>query len=63
MRLMPKSRYFNAYNDTVLAKELARYNICYVNCREFGARQLDCKYATIAKSEPFQIYSGWSLLG
>ena len=54
VRSTPKSRYFAAFNGTVLAKELARYNIYYVNCREFGARQLDCKYATIAKSEAFQ---------
>lgn len=54
VRSMPKSRYFNAYNDTTLSKELAKQNIRYVHCREFGARQLDFKYATIANSEPFQ---------
>ncbi len=54
VRSMPRSRYFAAYNDTALAKELAKYNIHYEHWREFGARQLDFKYKTIANSEPFQ---------
>lgn len=54
VRSMPRSRYFATYNDISLSKELAKYNIRYEHWREFGARQLDYKYETIANSEPFQ---------
>lgn len=54
VRSVPKSGYFTDYNDDVLSQELAQQNIRYFHCREFGARQLDYKYATIANSEPFQ---------
>ena len=54
VRSMPRSRYFAAYNDTALSKELAKHNIRYEHWREFGARQLDFKYEMIASSEPFQ---------
>lgn len=54
VRSVPRSRYFAAYNDTVLSKELAKYQIRYEHWREFGARQLDYKYETIASSAPFQ---------
>lgn len=54
VRSMPKSRYFAAYNNTALSKELAKFNIRYEHRWELGARQLDYKYATIANSEPFQ---------
>lgn len=54
VRSLPRSRYFVGYNDVSLSKELAKYNIRYEHWREFGARQLDFKYATIANSEPFQ---------
>lgn len=54
VRSMPRSRYFAAYNDMALSKELAKHNIRYEHWREFGARQLDYKYETIANSELFQ---------
>ena len=54
VRSLPRSRYFASYNDVSLSKELAKYNIHYEHWREFGARQLDYKYETIANSEPFQ---------
>ncbi len=54
VRSMPRSRYFPNYNNYSLAKELAKFNIRYEHWQEFGARQLDCKYTTIANSEPFQ---------
>ena len=54
VRSMPRSRYFADYNDNSLSKELAKYNIRYEHWREFGARQLDYKYETIANSELFQ---------
>ena len=54
VRSMPRSRYFAAYNDVSLSKELVKHNICYEHWREFGARQLGYKYETIANSEPFQ---------
>ena len=54
VRSIPRSRYFADYNDIVLSKELAKYNIRYEHWREFGARQLDYNYETIASSEPFQ---------
>ena len=54
VRSMPRSRYFASYNDVSLSKELAKYNIRYEHWREFGARQLDYKYETIAISEAFQ---------
>ena len=54
VRSMPRSRYFQNYNNYSLVKELAKQNIRYEHWQEFGARQLDCKYTTIANSEPFQ---------
>lgn len=54
VRSVPRSRYFAAFNDTALSKELFKHNIRYEHWREFGARQLDYKYQTIANSEPFQ---------
>jgi len=54
VRSMPRSLYFPNYNNYSLAKELAKQNIRYEHRWEFGARQLDYKYETIANSEPFQ---------
>ncbi|MDR1917500.1 MAG: DUF488 domain-containing protein [Christensenellaceae bacterium] len=54
VRSMPKSRYFANFNDNVLLKELPKHNIKYENWQEFGARQLNFNYDTIANSEPFK---------
>jgi uncharacterized protein (DUF488 family) len=54
VRSTPKSRYFANFNSNVLSKELPKHNIKYENWQEFGARQFDYKYETIANSKLFK---------
>ena len=62
VRSLPKSKYFNYFNDTFPKGSLAKFGIRYENWKiEFGARQDNLKFYTnsILDYEKFAQISKW----